>query len=77
MLLIVITLSIPVHATVEIIAGPYVQNVGNDCATIMWKTNIKTEKNVVYWGNSYKLINKTVAYENTEWHEVKLDGLKH
>ena len=76
MLLIVITLSIPVHATVEIIAGPYVQNVGNDCATIMWKTNIKTEKNVVYWGNSYKLINKTVAYENTEWHEVKLDGLK-
>ncbi len=75
----IIVLSLPLYTTVnleEIVAGPYVQNVGDNCATVMWKTGIKTERNVVYWGTSYKLGNKTVVNESEEWHEVRLDGLK-
>ena len=65
-----------IHKTkVEIIAGPYVQNVSKDSITIMWATNVNTTNNRVYWGLE-KLDNITECNENRRWHEVKINGLK-
>ncbi len=60
----------------EIVVGPYLQSVDEEGITIMWRTNVKTEENTVFWGKTMELENEIAGESNVEWHEVRIEGLE-
>ncbi|MCD6481991.1 MAG: metallophosphoesterase family protein [Thermoplasmata archaeon] len=67
-------INISVQSESGIVAGPYLQNLTENSVTIMWITEEKTEKNVVYWGE--ELENMVEENEKGRIHAVTIDLLE-
>lgn len=68
-------LIIPAFPELNIIKGPYLQNVRKDCITVMWETNMEASSCVDY-GESVSYGTKVVCDKLKEIHEITISGLK-
>ncbi len=62
------------HDDIKIVAGPYLQNVGENEITIMWVTSEETKDNRVYYG-IHDLDNTVKENKEGKIHEVMLSPL--
>ena len=54
---------------IEIVIGPYTQNVTNDSITILWETNVATENNTIFYKND-TLQFSIHNFSNSKHHEI-------
>jgi len=65
----------PNPGSLQIMAGPYLQNVSITGITIMWETNLASDSEVVY-GRNTPLVNNVKLDEKKNIHEVTLSNLE-
>jgi len=69
---IVLVPRLSINEPIEIIKGPYLQNVGLDHITVMWETSFASASRVDYWSDQYYYVEDPTP---VTIHEITLTGL--